>query len=102
MEVHMRALSGNKSEKASVSSRLTELGIVLPTPPTPLGSYVEASDTGNLLFLSGTLPVVNRNLAVTGWLGANLSVKQGQEAARIAALNALAVAKEHLGDLDRL
>ena len=98
----MQALSGNKSEKASVSSRLTELGIILPTPPTPLGSYVEASDTGNLLFLSGTLPVVNRKLAIAGRLGENLSVKEGQEAARIASLNALAVAKEHLGDLDRL
>lgn len=98
----MQALSGNKSERASVSSRLTELGIVLPTPPTPLGSYVEASDTGNLLFLSGTLPVVNRKLAIAGRLGENLSVKEGQEAARIASLNALAVAKEHLGDLDRL
>jgi enamine deaminase RidA (YjgF/YER057c/UK114 family) len=67
-----------------------------------LGSYVEASDTGNLLFLSGTLPVVNRKLAIAGRLGENLSVKEGQEAARIASLNALAVAKEHLGDLDRL
>ncbi len=86
----------------SPSSRLTELGIVLPAPPTPLGAYVEASDTGNLLFLSGTLPVVNRKLAIAGRLGESLSVKEGQEAARIASLNALAVAKQHLGDLDRL
>ena len=48
------------------------------------------------------LPVVNRKLAITGRLGENLSVKEGQEAARIASLNALAVAKQHLGDLDRL
>jgi len=88
--------------KHGVSSRLNELGIVLPAPPTPLGAYVESSDTGNLLFLSGTLPVVNRKLAIAGRLGGNLSVKQGQEAARIASLNALAAAKEHLGDLDRL
>jgi enamine deaminase RidA (YjgF/YER057c/UK114 family) len=81
---------------------LNELKIVLPAPPTPLGSYVESSDTGNLLFLSGTLPVVNRKLAIAGRLGENLSVKDGQEAARIASLNALAVAKEHLGDIDRL
>jgi enamine deaminase RidA (YjgF/YER057c/UK114 family) len=75
---------------------------VLPTAPTPLGAYVESSDTSNLLFLSGTLPVVNRKLAIAGRLGENLSVKDGQEAARIASLNALAVAKEHLGDIDRL
>ncbi len=85
-----------------LGSRLSELGIVLPAPPTPLGAYVEATDTGNLLFLSGTLPVVNRKLAMVGRLGDSLSVKEGQEAARIASLNALAAAKEHLGDLDRL
>ncbi len=88
--------------KDGLSSRLSELGIVLPAPPTPLGAYVESSDTGNLLFLSGTLPIVNRKLAIAGRLGENLSVKEGQEAARIASLNALAVAKEHLGCLDRL
>ena len=98
----MPAPSGNQSVAVSPSSRLSELGIVLPAPPTPLGAYVEASDTGNLLFLSGTLPVVNRKLAIAGRLGENLSVKEGQEAARIASLNALAVAKVHLGDLDRL
>src|SRR5215472_589454 len=102
MEEHMQALSGNKSVAATPSSRLSELGIVLPAPPTPLGAYVESSDTGNLLFLSGTLPVVNRKLAIAGRLGENLSVRDGQEAARIASLNALAVAKEHLGGLDRL
>src|SRR5712672_2715992 len=70
------------SIKDGLSSRLSELGIVLPAPPTPLGAYVESSDTGNLLFLSGTLPIVNRKLAIAGRLGENLSVKEGQEAAR--------------------
>jgi enamine deaminase RidA (YjgF/YER057c/UK114 family) len=98
----MPAPSGNKSAGLNVGLRLTELGIALPDPPTPLGSYVESSDTGNLLFLSGTLPVVNRKLATAGRLGDSLTIKQGQEAARIASLNALAVAKEHLGDLTRL
>src|SRR5256885_13856391 len=88
--------------KDGLGSHLSDLGIVLPAPPTPLGAYVESSDAGNLLFLSGTLPVVNRKLAISGRLGENLSVKEGQEAARIASLNALAAAKEHLGDLDRL
>jgi enamine deaminase RidA (YjgF/YER057c/UK114 family) len=63
---------------------------------------VESSEAGTLLFLSGTLPVVNGKLAISGRLGENLSVKDGQEAARIAALNALAAAKDHLSDLDRL
>jgi enamine deaminase RidA (YjgF/YER057c/UK114 family) len=94
--------SGNQPALGDPSSRVRELGIVLPAPPIPLGAYVESSDTGNLLFLSGTLPVVNGKLAISGRLGKNLSVKQGQEAARIASLNALAAAKQHLGNLDRL
>lgn len=86
----------------TLSSRIGRLGITLPAPPTPLGAYVESSDIGNLLFLSGTLPVANGKLAITGRLGEKLSVKDGQDAARMAALNALGIAKEHLGNLDRL
>jgi enamine deaminase RidA (YjgF/YER057c/UK114 family) len=102
MEEPMPAPSGKKTVAAGPSSRIHQLGIILPAPPTPLGAYVESSDVGNLLFLSGTLPVVGGKLAMAGRLGENLSVKQGQEAARIASLNALAVAKQHLGDLDRV
>ena len=98
----MPAPSGNKTVSDTVSSRLSNLGIALPAPPAPLGAYVETAETGNLLFLSGVLPVVNRKLAISGRLGENLSVKEGQEAARIASLNALAAAQEHLGTLDRL
>ena len=98
----MPAPSGSKQVAGSPSLRLSELGIVLPPPPAPLGAYVESSEAGNLLFLSGTLPMVNRMLAISGRLGENLSVKEGQEAARIASLNALAVTKQYLGTLDRL
>jgi enamine deaminase RidA (YjgF/YER057c/UK114 family) len=102
MEEPMPAPSGNETVSGTISSRLSKLGIVLPAPPVPLGAYVESCDTGNLLFLSGTLPVVDRKLVISGRLGENLSVKEGQEAARIASLNALAAAKEHLGTPDRL
>jgi enamine deaminase RidA (YjgF/YER057c/UK114 family) len=98
----MPAPSGRAAAAGGPTSRLRELGIVLPGPPTPLGAYVESSDAGVLLFLSGMLPVVNRTLAVAGRLGDTLSVGEGREAARLAALNALAAAKQHLGDLDRL
>ena len=98
----MLAPSGNQAFTPGPGSRVSELGLVLPKPPTPLGSYIESSETGNLLFLSGMLPVVDGRLAISGRLGENLSVKEGQEAARIASLNALAVAKKHLGDLDRV
>jgi enamine deaminase RidA (YjgF/YER057c/UK114 family) len=83
-------------------SRLRELGLVLPKPPSPLGAYVEASRVGSLLFLSGTLPLVAGKLAMSGRLGANLLPEQGYEAARLAALTALAAAQEYLGDLDRV
>ena len=92
----------NNSAVVKPGSRFRELGLVLPKPPTPLGAYVEASQVDSLLFLSGTLPIVNGKLAISGRLGANLSVEQGREAARLAALNALAAAQEHVGDLDRL
>ena len=98
----MPALNGSNSVAAGPGTRLRELGIVMPAPPSPLGAYVESSRAGNLLFLSGTLPIVNRHLAISGRLGERLSVKEGQEAARMASLNALAAAEEHLGNLDRL
>jgi enamine deaminase RidA (YjgF/YER057c/UK114 family) len=98
MEGLMQAPSGNRS----VAARVKELGVVLPKSPTPLGAYVESSDTGQLLFLSGMLPVVNGKLALSGRLGGNLSVQEGQEAARLGALNTLAAAQQHLGTLDRL
>jgi len=65
----MQAPSGKESAGNSLSQPLDELGIVLPAPPTPLGAYVESSASGNLLFLSGTLPVVNCKLAIAGRLG---------------------------------
>jgi enamine deaminase RidA (YjgF/YER057c/UK114 family) len=102
MEEPMQAPSGNQRITGSPSSRLRQLRLVLPTPPTPLGAYVESSDAGNLLFLSDILPVANGKLGISGRVGDNLSVEQGREAALLASLNALAVAKEHLGDLDRL
>jgi enamine deaminase RidA (YjgF/YER057c/UK114 family) len=98
----MPAPSGNKFVTGSPSLRLSELGIVLPVPPTPLGAYVEASETGNLLFMSGILPVTNGKPTVRGRLGEKLSIQDGQAAARLASLNALAVAEQHLGTLDRL
>jgi enamine deaminase RidA (YjgF/YER057c/UK114 family) len=94
--------AGNTPAVARPGSRLRELGLVLPEPPSPLGAYVEASQVGSLLFISGTLPLVNRKLAISGRLGANLSVDQGREAARLAALNALAAAQKQVGDLDRV
>ena len=86
----------------SAEQRLKDLGINLPHPPTPLGAYVEAVQTGNLLFLSGTLPVEGGVPKFLGRIGAELSVEEGRSATRLAALNALALAKAHLGSLDKV
>src|SRR5580704_6022776 len=87
---------------ASAEQRLKDLGINLPRPPTPLGAYVEAVQTGNLLFLSGTLPVEGGVPKFLGRIGGDLSVEDGRRATRLAALNALALAREHLGSLDKV
>jgi enamine deaminase RidA (YjgF/YER057c/UK114 family) len=85
---------------ASAEDGLRGLGIDLPTPPSPLGAYVEAVQTGNLLFLSGTLPVEGGTPKFLGRIGGELSIEDGRLATRLATLNALALARQHLGSLD--
>jgi enamine deaminase RidA (YjgF/YER057c/UK114 family) len=87
---------------ASAEQWLKEFGIDLPAPPQPFGTYVEAVQTGNLLFLSGMLPTEGREARFAGRVGAELDVETGQKAGRLAAFNALAVARQHLGSLDRV
>jgi enamine deaminase RidA (YjgF/YER057c/UK114 family) len=86
--------------QTSADRKLAELGIVLPSPPPPFGAYVEAVQTGDLLFLTGMLPTEGRAAKIVGHLGKELDVAAGRDAARMCALNALAVAKRHLGSLD--
>src|SRR6202795_2792592 len=95
-------LMSTNSTNASDERRLKDFGINLPHPPAPLGAYVEAVQSGNLLFLSGTLPVEGGVPKFLGHIGAELSVEDGRRATRLAALNALALVKEHLRSLDRV
>jgi enamine deaminase RidA (YjgF/YER057c/UK114 family) len=90
------------SRLVNAEQRLKELGIRLPVPPEPFGIYVEAVQTGNLLFLSGMLPTEGREAKFVGRVGAELDAETGKKAARVAALNAMAVAREHLGSLNRV
>jgi enamine deaminase RidA (YjgF/YER057c/UK114 family) len=90
------------SRPVSAEQRLKELGIKLPAPPEPFGVYVEAVQTRNLLFLTGMLPTEGHGAKFIGRVGAELDVETGQKAARLAALNGLAVARQHLGSLDRI
>ena len=87
---------------ASAEQRLEELGIKLPAPPEPFGTYAEAVQTGNLLFLTGMLPTEGRAAKFIGRVGAELDVETGRKAAYLAALNGLAVAREYLGSLDNV
>jgi enamine deaminase RidA (YjgF/YER057c/UK114 family) len=82
--------------------RLQDLGIELPAAPTPFGTYVEALQTGSLLFLSGMLPVVDHKPKYVGRLGTELDAEAGRDAAYTAALSALAAARQHLGSLDKV
>src|SRR5258707_10182780 len=90
------------SRPASAEQRWKELGIERPAPPQPFGTYAEAVQTGNLLFLTGMLPTEGRGAKFIGPVGAELNVQEGRQAARLAALNALAVARQHLGSLDKV
>jgi enamine deaminase RidA (YjgF/YER057c/UK114 family) len=90
------------SRPASAEQRLQELGIKLPAPPEPFGAYVEAVQTGNLLFLSGMLPTEGHGAKFIGRVGAEIDVEAGCKAAHLAALNVLAVARQHLESLDKV
>ena len=90
------------TNSTTAEGRLAELGIKLPAPPEPFGTYAEAVQTGNLLFLTGMLPTEGRSAKFIGRVGAELDVEAGRKAAHLAALNALAVAREYLGSLDKV
>lgn len=92
----------DNSNSTGAEKRLKELGIKLPAPPEPFGTYAEAVQTGNLLFLTGMLPTEGRVVKFVGRIGAELDVEAGRKAAHLAALNALAVARQHLGSLDKV
>ena len=95
-------MNDGDSRWPTAEQRLKELGVTLPAPPQPFGIYVEAVQTGNLLFLTGMLPTEGREPKFVGRLGAELDVETGRKAARLAALNGLAVVREYLGSLDRV
>jgi len=83
-------------------SRLLSLGIALPEPPGALGTYAMSTTSGSLMFLTGMLPIKDHAAVFRGRLGAEIDLEQGRMAARLAALNALAVMRHELGSLDRV
>ncbi len=87
---------------ASVEQRLTELGYTLPASSKPLAAYIPAVQTGNLVFTSGQLPMVEGNLVQSGKVGSEVTPERAKELATICALNALAAIKMAIGDLDKV
>ncbi len=86
----------------SVEDKLKELGLTLPEPPRPVATYDPAVRSGNLLFISGQLPLVDGRLQKMGKLGGQFTLDEGADAAKRATLNALAVAKQSVGSLDNV
>lgn len=87
---------------ATVEQRLTELGYTLPASSKPLAAYIPAVQTGNLVFTSGQLPMVEGNLVQSGKVGSDVTPERAKELATICALNALAAIKMAIGDLDKV
>ncbi len=86
----------------NVEQKLREMGLELPEAPAPVAAYVPCVRTGNLVFVSGQVPRVKGELRYRGHVGAELSVSEGEEAARVCALNALSIMKNEIGDLDKI
>jgi enamine deaminase RidA (YjgF/YER057c/UK114 family) len=87
---------------SSPEQMLKASGIALPPAPKPLGAYVEAVQVGNLLFVSGALPLEGGVPKFVGRVGAEIGIEEARSAARLAALNALALVRQHLGSLDKV
>ena len=86
-----------------IEQRLSELGITLPVPPAPVASYVPYTVSGKLVVISGQIPLENGKPHYIGKLGADISLEDGQAAARLCALNLIAQLKAACGgDLDRV
>jgi enamine deaminase RidA (YjgF/YER057c/UK114 family) len=86
-----------------IEAKLTELGIAVPQAAAPLANYIGYNVVGNLVVVSGQIPLVDGKIAVTGKVGAGVTIEQGQHAARICFVNLLAQLKAATGgDLDRV
>ncbi len=86
----------------TVEETISQLGITLPSPPAPAGSYVPVVVSGSLAFVAGQIPMEAGQVKFKGKLGKDLSLESGQQAARLCTINALAQLKAALGSLDRI
>lgn len=84
------------------SEKLTQLGLILPSAPQAIGSYIPGIRTGRLIFVSGQLPFLNGQLTATGKVATEVDLEAARAAARQAGLNALAIAADVAGGIDRI
>ena len=87
---------------SQIEQKIIDLGFVLPETSKPLAAYIPAVQSGNLVFTSGQLPMVDGGLAETGKVGGSVSPERAKELATVCALNALAAVKTVIGDLDKI
>jgi enamine deaminase RidA (YjgF/YER057c/UK114 family) len=87
---------------SAAEEKIRQLGIELPKAPRPVGDYVPAVRTGKLVYTSGQLPTVEGKLIAEGKVDCDVSVEQGQTAARTAGINALAAIRGEIGSLDKI
>ena len=85
-----------------IEERLAELGIELPPAPAPVASYVPVTIAGDLAFVAGQVPIEDGTVMLTGRLGDEVGIEQGQAAARRCALQAVSALRDALGSLDRI
>jgi len=85
-----------------IEEKLASLGITLPSPPAPAGSYVPVVISHNLAFVAGQIPTENGQVRFKGKVGKDVSIEAGQQAARLCTINALAQLKSALGSLDKV
>lgn len=99
----MNILKSKYTEKqAMIDEKLALLGITLPTPPVPAGSYIPAVKTGNLIFISGQIPMQEGRVQFKGQVPTTISVEEAQKAARLCIINVLTQLKANLGTLDKI
>ena len=87
----------------SIENKLKELDIILPKAPDPVGAYVAFKKIGNLLFISGQLPISSDGKMIKGKIGKDLTLEDGQKASKLCVINILAQVKKALsGDLNKV
>lgn len=84
-----------------IEEKIKQIGIKLPTPPNPAGSYIPVVKTGNLVYVSGQIPMEDGKVSYTGKV-TDENIETAQKAARICAINILAQLKKELGDLEKI